>query len=118
MPGRFTFTIDSTEPTRIVPFWAETLGYSSVGEFGSFWPLFPLNEGEPVLIIQQVQEEKSGKNRMHMDIHVPDLEAEIERLLALGASPLSGLVVEHDHRWVVMADPDGNEFCVVQRPTS
>jgi len=69
------------------------------------------------LVIQRVTEANFGKNRMHLDLHVPDLSSEALRLEALGATTISeGVITEHDHQWLVMADPDGNEFCVVQRP--
>ena len=85
---RFTFTLDSTDPERLATFWAAALGFTSIGEFGVFWPLASADDGEPPLVIQRVSEPKIGKNRMHLDVHVADLSA----------------------------DPDGNEFCVVQRP--
>ncbi len=115
---RFTFTIDSTDPGRLATFWAAALGYTAVGEFGVFWPLFPADASEPAFNIQRVGDAKVGKNRMHLDVHVDDLEAEVARLVSLGASTMSAAVIcEHEHRWFVMADPDGNEFCVVQRPS-
>lgn len=113
---RFTFTLDSTDPPTLAAFWAEALGYSIVGEFGVFWPLFPADESEPPINIQRVAEPRLGKNRMHLDIHVADLDSEVERLVDLGAVRLSEELCEHDHRWIVLGDPDGNEFCVVQRP--
>jgi predicted enzyme related to lactoylglutathione lyase len=114
---RFTFTLDSDDPGTLATFWAAALGYTSVGEFGVFWPLFPADESEPVINIQRVSEPRSGKNRMHLDIHVVDLVAEVQRLTAIGATKVSeDVITEFDNRWLVMADPDGNEFCVVQRP--
>ena len=114
---RFTFTLDSTDPERLASFWASALGYSKLGEFGVFWPLAPNDDSEPPLIIQRVTEAKLGKNRMHLDLHVSDLPSEATRLEALGAKQMSDRVItEHDHQWLVMTDPDGNEFCVVQRP--
>ena len=113
---RLTLTIDSADPVKIVSFWADALGYTSVGEFGVFWPLFPPDEHEPVITVQKVDQLKTGKNRVHLDVHVAELDAEIERLRHLGASPIGEIRTEHDHKWLVMADPEGNEFCVVQRP--
>jgi predicted enzyme related to lactoylglutathione lyase len=114
---RFTLTLDSSDPEPLAKFWAAALGYTSLGEFGVFWPLAPADDNEPPLIIQRVAEPKVGKNRMHLDLHVTDLASEVGRLAALGATRISAdVIAEHDHRWLVMADPDGNEFCVVQRP--
>jgi predicted enzyme related to lactoylglutathione lyase len=114
---RFTFTLDSTDPERLATFWAAALGFTNIGEVGVFWPLAPADDSEPPLVIQRVSEPKIGKNRMHLDVHVADLSVEAARLEALGASRVTeDVIMEFDHRWLVMADPDGNEFCVVQRP--
>lgn len=113
---RFTLTLDSTDPSTVAAFWAEALGYSMIGEFGAFWPLFPTDQSEPPINIQRVTEPRAGKNRMHLDLHVFDLDSEVERLVNIGAVRLSEEIIEHEHRWVVLGDPDGNEFCVVQRP--
>lgn len=86
---RFTLTLDSTNPDRLATFWAEALGFTSLGEFGVFWPLAPSDDSEPPLIIQRVTEPKFGKNRMHLDIHVEDLSSEAARLQALGAHQIS-----------------------------
>ncbi|WP_329335911.1 hypothetical protein OG866_18050 [Streptomyces sp. NBC_00663] len=65
------------------------------------------------LLFQRVPEEKTGKNRLHLDLHPGDglRAAEVERLTGLGASVLRE-VKEPSGAWVVMADPEGNEFCV------
>jgi len=77
----------------------------------------------PRMFFQQVPEVKAGKNRMHLDLNVgggakvpvaerePRVVAEVERLRGLGASR-TGEFHEHDEFWVVMQDPEGNEFCV------
>jgi predicted enzyme related to lactoylglutathione lyase len=64
--------------------------------------------------LQRVPEGKQGKNRMHLDIETADVDGEVERLLALGATraPTDSEHEEHGMRWVVLADPEGNEFCV------
>lgn len=61
----------------------------------------------PTLFFQQVSENKTVKNRVHLDITVPDRAAEVERLTARGAT-----VVEHFDTWTVLQDPEANEFCV------
>jgi hypothetical protein len=70
---RFTLTLDSSDPEPLAKFWAAVLGYTSLGEFGVSWPLAPVDENEPPLIIQRVSEPKLAKNRMHLDLHVADL---------------------------------------------
>ncbi|HEY5887907.1 MAG TPA: VOC family protein, partial [Acidimicrobiales bacterium] len=67
----------------------------------------------PKLLLQAVPEAKAGKNRMHLDIDVVDIGAEAARLEALGARRVAADAMhEHDSNWILMADPEGNEFCV------
>src|SRR5688572_6445541 len=105
--------VDCADPVALAEFWGPALGYVSVGEVGSYVALFPDGRPGPKLLLQRVDEPKVTKNRVHFDIEVPDIEAEATRLVDLGAtrvreSPLS----EHGSTWVLMADPEGNEFCV------
>ena len=80
-------------------------------DFESFVVLKPVS-GEGITIgLQKVPEERAGKNRVHVDWHSDDREAEVERLVKLGATvraeeSVPGLT------WTVLADPEGNEFCV------
>ena len=68
---------------------------------------------KPKLLLQAVPETKSSKNRMHLDIETPDVDSEACRLESLGARRLeAGVRNEHGTNWVIMADPEGNEFCV------
>ena len=117
--SRLTFTLDCLDAEALSKFWTEALGYSCIGTFGQFWPLVPQEAGDqPWVVLQQVDEPKSSaKNRMHLDIHVADLDAEARRLQALGARHLSDKPVKMgDAEWFVMADPEGNEFCIVRLP--
>jgi len=68
--------------------------------------------------LQQVADDKHGKNRLHLDLRTGDLAAEVRRMLEqLGASLLTGQpVIEDGWRWYILADLDGNEFCVLQPP--
>ena len=119
MGTRLNVTLDCTDPPGLAAFWAAALGYEDGGRHGEFWPLFPPDESEPMIVLQEVNEAKAGKNRMHLDVHVEDLAAEVVRLEGLGArrvarEPIAG----HGHTWFVLADPEGNEFCLVQRPSA
>jgi predicted enzyme related to lactoylglutathione lyase len=67
---------------------------------------------QPKLLLQQVDEPKGAKNRLHLDLHVADVEGEAQRLEALGATRVLR-VDEFGFFWVVLSDPEGNEFCVV-----
>jgi len=117
MTARLDITLDCHQPEPLAEFWAAALDYENAGRHGEFWPLFPRDDARPIIVLQQVDEPRTGKNRMHLDLHVDDLDGEVARLVALGARRLSATPVEgHGHTWVVMADPEGNEFCVVQAP--
>jgi predicted enzyme related to lactoylglutathione lyase len=105
--------LDCADPDRLAGFWAEALGYVSVGTVGSYVALFPDGRPGPKLLLQRVPEPKTTKNRMHLDIETPDIEAEATRLEGLGATRVQAETVhEHGTTWVLMADPEGNEFCV------
>jgi predicted enzyme related to lactoylglutathione lyase len=98
----------------MVEFYVAALGYEAFGAIGQYRSIIP-PEGQhgPKLIFQRVDEPKLGKNRLHLDVQHPDIEAEASRLEALGAVR----VRRHEEfgtAWILMADPEGNEFCVCQ----
>jgi predicted enzyme related to lactoylglutathione lyase len=105
--------IDSTEPTTLAPFWCALLDVSvetSIGD-GQFLVLSPDGSGL-TLGFQQVEETKSGKNRLHLDLVVDDLDeatASIERLGGRWLEPGNTRELE-GFQWRCMADPEGNEF--------
>ena len=69
------------------------------------------------MLLQRVPDVKRQKNRLHLDLRTPDLEAEVGRVAGLGATLLtSEPVTEDGWFWHILADPDGNEFCVLQPP--
>lgn len=105
--------LDCADPQKLSEFWAPALGYEVLGEAGSYVALVGKDPEGAGFLLQLVPEPKQGKNRMHLDIKTPDVEAEVERLVGLGAKRLSDSPMEeHGSLWVVMADPEGNEFCV------
>lgn len=105
--------LDCQDPLALAEFWAPALGYVAVGVAGAYVMLYPDGRAGPKLLLQQVPEAKSVKNRMHLDIDAVDIEAEALRLEALGARRVADDPVhEHDTNWILMADPEGNEFCV------
>lgn len=112
-------TMDCQDVGRIAAFWREALGYDEpnpVDDAAPFHALVSPDGGLHHLTLQRVPELKSGKNRVHLDLFVEDLAAEIERLRGVGAT----VVAEHDEggfQTAVLADPEGNEFCVVQGMT-
>jgi predicted enzyme related to lactoylglutathione lyase len=131
VPTRVQIVMDCADPNSLIGFWASALGYEVEFPTGSeqereLLAAHPELEGtaaaahdpdgvRPRLFLQRVPERKTVKNRVHMDLHVPDLTAEIERLQGLGAKVLHAhLVGNFGEHWTVMADPEGNEFCVAQ----
>ena len=111
--AHFGLVLDCADPERLAEFWAETLGYTNVGSAGAYVALYPRQGTGPKLLLQRVTEPKATKNRMHLDIEVPDIEAEADRLSRLGAQRVSDdTCSEHGSTWILMADPEGNEFCI------
>ena len=92
-------------------FWSEALGLTLHGPEGGEWWLEP-GEGVPDILFLQVPETKAVKNRVHLDLRPADQAAEVKRLEALGARQAD--IGQRDVTWVVMADPEGNEFCVLR----
>ena len=106
--------VDCERPAALARFWAAAAGYVMQGEEPAAEDFFvgladPLGVG-PELGFQRASEGKTGKNRLHLDLHVADAAAEVERLLALGARRAPGYPQGEGH-WVLL-DPEGNEFCV------
>jgi predicted enzyme related to lactoylglutathione lyase len=105
--------LDCHDPETLASFWAAALGYVTLGAVENYVLLVPDSRPGPKLLLQQVPEEKLGKNRMHLDIEVPDIENLASRLLELGARRVSqSIEAEHGSRWIVMTDPEDNEFCI------
>jgi predicted enzyme related to lactoylglutathione lyase len=113
MPAQVGLVLDCTDPEALAEFWAPAIGCARLGAAGNHVLLVPEGGSGPRLLLQQVPEPKTAKNRMHLDIEIPDIEAEAARLEGPGArrvhqEPQS----EFGSCWIVMSDPAGNEFCV------
>jgi predicted enzyme related to lactoylglutathione lyase len=116
--------VDSTDPARIASFWEQALGwrrtYDSADEVVLEPPAGSPEDGvSPDLLFLRVPEEKSVKNRLHLDLRPDDQAAEVARLEALGAVRVDVGQSRAGDRvtWVVLADPDGNEFDVLRALT-
>jgi hypothetical protein len=135
-------TFDAADPGSLARFWAEALGYvvQPPPDGHESWPAFlesigvPESEWDkasaivdpdgkgPRVFFQQVPEGKAAKNRVHLDVNVgaelegierrARVEKEVARLVDLGATEL-GPKEQHGEFWVVLQDPEGNEFCLV-----
>ena len=121
MGSRFTeLVVDCHDPAALAEFWAAVLDYRIADED----PVEGLVEIEgpagsgPTILFAKVPERKTVKNRLHIDVNPRDRDqaAEVERIIGLGARRAD--VGQGDVSWVVLTDPEGNEFCVLrtQRP--
>jgi len=116
------FLLDSTDPDRIASFWEAALGWRRTHANEHEVVLEP-PEGSPQdgvapdLLFLRVPEGKTVKNRWHLDLRPTDQAAEVARLEGLGATR-TDVGQGDDVTWVVMADPDGNEFCVLRAFTA
>jgi len=108
----YTVVVDATNPALMARFWAAVLDYQIVFEQPDEVVIAKDRETYPGIIFVPVPEPKTLKNRLHIDLNPDNQEAEVARLLALGAKRVD--VGQTDEvTWVVMADPEGNEFCVL-----
>jgi predicted enzyme related to lactoylglutathione lyase len=103
--------VDAEDPARLARWWAEALGYQIVHEEPDEVEIRRAPDVLPGLLFTPVPEAKAGKNRLHLDLRPDDQEAEVERLVDMGARPVD--IGQGDASWVVLADPEGNEFCVL-----
>jgi predicted enzyme related to lactoylglutathione lyase len=112
-----TVSIDAEDPISLARFWSAALGWEhGIDEDGDVWvepgTRHPDRDTVRPLLFLAVPESKSVKNRIHLDLRPDDQAVEVERLEMLGATRVSvgqsGL-----EGWVVLADPEGNEFCVL-----
>jgi catechol 2,3-dioxygenase-like lactoylglutathione lyase family enzyme len=116
-----TVVIDCSDPDAVLEFWVTALGYRVVDVPGQdvYRVLVPAERGTqaPVVALQRVPEPRLGKNRVHLDVHTQDLAGLTARLEALGGrrlgEPVTDLVPVFGTWWQVMADPEGNELCLV-----
>jgi predicted enzyme related to lactoylglutathione lyase len=103
--------VDAEDPARLARWWAEALGYVIVHEAPDEVEIRRDPETMPGLLFTPVPDPKIAKNRLHIDLRPDDQEAEVERLVDMGARPVD--IGQHEVSWVVLADPEGNEFCVL-----
>ncbi|MEI6360657.1 MAG: VOC family protein [Actinomycetes bacterium] len=107
--------VDAVDPSGLGRWWAEALGWVVTFEAHDEFEIRPTPESLPGLLFVPVAEGKAGKNRLHLDFRPADQGAEVERLLSLGAQRVD--IGQGEPTWVVLADPEGNEFCVLRAVT-
>ena len=114
--GKVTSVMHDTDDLDgAVTFWTRILGLEVKYRDDTYAFLSGLRDGGPNLAFQKVPEAKEGKNRLHLDVMVENRDAFAEWVVELGGT----LIEEHDHSslpiWIVMADPQGNEFCIYEK---
>jgi len=113
-----TVVVDCVDPEPLARFWAELLG-TEIAFRGDEWvSLRAAGPGHPRVAFQKVPETKHGKNRLHLDLWVSDVEAATVAAEAIGARRLGRFVTESPEPFQVLTDPAGNEFCLVHSPGS
>jgi hypothetical protein len=103
--------VDAHDPESLGRWWREALGWIVVNEDPGEFEIRPSAERLPGLLFVAESEPKLDKNRLHLDFRPDNRDAEVERLLALGAKHVD--IGQGEQSWVVLADPEGNEFCVL-----
>ena len=93
-------------------FWSEVLGKEISFKVDKYCRI-GAGDDRPSLLLQRVPEQHEHKNRAHFDLDVTDLQSAVQRVVDLGGTKLDE-ISEFGITWAVMADPDGNEFCLVQ----
>lgn len=104
-------TLDCDDPDQLAQWWAQAVN----GEVTAFAPgefVTVARAGAPTLGFQRVPDPTPGKNKMHIDFTAADVEAEVTRLVGLGARETGRHSFGEDFSWVVLADPAGNAFCI------
>lgn len=105
--------IDCNDIDTMVQFWSNVLGLEVKATYPSYVFMSRVCEGGPALALQQVAEPRREKNRIHLDLSAVEPEAFIGRALELGATRVEDHELSGFH-WTVLADPEGNLFCVSQ----
>ena len=106
-----TVTFDCTDPDGLAAWWASVLA----GEVNAVVPgefVLVARAGATAVGFQRVPDPTPGKNKAHLDLHAADMEAEVARVVELGGREVERNSFGDAFRWVVLADPEGNAFCI------
>jgi predicted enzyme related to lactoylglutathione lyase len=109
----YTVVIDASDPARLARWWGEVLDYRIIYEAPDEVVIARDENTYPGLVFVPVPEQKTVKNRLHIDLNPEDQDAEVERLIDMGARRVD-VGQGEKATWVVLADPEGNEFCVLR----
>lgn len=103
--------VDARDPVALGRWWADVLGWVVVNDAPDEFEIRPSETQLPGLIFTPVPEVKQIKNRLHLDFRPDDQDAEVDRILRAGARRAD--IGQESVTWVVLTDPEGNEFCVL-----
>jgi predicted enzyme related to lactoylglutathione lyase len=103
--------VDSHDPAGLGRWWADALGWVVVNDSADEFEIRPAPDRTPGLLFVQVSDAKTGKNRLHLDFRPDDQDAAVRRFVDAGAKPVD--IGQGSVSWVVLSDPEGNEFCVL-----
>ena len=103
--------IDARDPAALGNWWRDALGWVVVNDDPDEFEIRPAPEQLPGLLFARVAEPKTVKNRLHLDFRPDDRDGEVERMLAHGAARAD--IGQGEQSWVVLVDPEGNEFCIL-----
>ncbi|MBW0015564.1 VOC family protein [Mycobacterium sp.] len=107
-------TFDCGDPAGLAAWWAQQFGGTSQELLPGEFVTVTRPDG-PRLGFQKVPDPTPGKNRVHLDFSASDVDVEVTRLTAAGATEVGGRKLSDTFRWVTLADPEGNVFCVAGR---
>ena len=109
-----TIVVNAVDMERAAAFWSATLGYELDGEVGEQFGMLkdPAGRG-PAVLIQQAEEIPREAAPVHIDLYTSERDQHVERLLKLGATRADDWDYPEHHDFIVLRDPDGNEFCVI-----
>lgn len=109
--------VDAADPAALSRWWADVLGWVVVSDGDDDeYEIRPAPDRMPGLLFVAVPEKKTLKNRLHLDFRPTDQEAEVQKFLSAGA--VHADVGQGDATWVTLADPEGNEFCILRSRAS
>ncbi|MFJ2651231.1 VOC family protein [Streptomyces sp. NPDC087420] len=103
--------VHSVDPAALGQWWADALGWVVVYTSDDEFEIRPAPDRVPGIDFVRIEEAKESKSRLHLDFRPDDQDAEVARLVAHGARRVD--IGQGDQSWVVLADPEGNEFCVL-----
>lgn len=107
--------VAASDPVALGRWWCEALRWVVVNDDPIEFEIRAEPDRLPSLLFLRVDDPKAGQNRLHLDFRPDDQAAEVERFIGLGATRVD--IGQGDVSWEVLADPEGNEFCILEAPT-